>query len=162
MLSDHCHLLRHFLCSSSTDTGVDLIKDQSFNLVPQLSVLENIELPLFYRGVPSAVSTARARELAERVGLAGRLDHRPSELSGGQCQRVAIARALANDPSVLLADEPTGNLDSRTGTQIMELLMELHGQGKTLIIVTHEESVAAAAQHRLRLRDGRRVDAEVD
>mgnify|MGYP001029483716 CR=1 FL=1 len=132
---------------------------QSFNLVPQLTVLENIELPLFYLGVPAAASAARARELARTVGLEGRGSHRPAQLSGGQCQRVAIARALANDPSVILADEPTGNLDSQTGEQIMDLLGALNRKGKTLIMVTHEEEVAAAAPYRLRLRDGKRVEA---
>lgn len=133
---------------------------QSFNLVAQLTVLENIELPLFYMGVDAEESAARASELADRVGLGDRLSHRPSELSGGQCQRVAIARALANDPSVILADEPTGNLDSRTGAQIMDMLCDLHGQGKTIVMVTHEDSVAAFAQEQLRLRDGRRVNGE--
>lgn len=128
---------------------------QSFNLVPQLTVLENIELPLFYMGTDAAQSSARARELAEMVGLAERLEHRPAELSGGQCQRVAIARALANNPSVILADEPTGNLDSRTGAQIMQLLSELHLQGKTIIMVTHEDDIAKLADRQLRLRDGR-------
>ena len=128
---------------------------QSFNLIPQLTVLENIELPLFYLGSGAEKSRHRARELAGQVGLASRLDHRPSELSGGQQQRVAIARALANDPEILLADEPTGNLDSATGEQIMQLLQELSGQGKTIVMVTHEEDIAAYSDHRLHLRDGR-------
>ncbi len=132
---------------------------QSFNLVSQLSVLENIEMPLFYRGVDAGEGRERAVALARRVGLEDRLRHRPTELSGGQCQRVAIARALANDPSVILADEPTGNLDSRTGEQIMEMLQELHQQGRTLIMVTHEEHVARYAQHQLRMKDGRSVEA---
>lgn len=132
---------------------------QSFNLVPQLTVLENIELPLFYLGVEPDESAQRATKLASMVGLESRMGHRPNELSGGQCQRVAIARALANDPSVILADEPTGNLDSRTGEQIMTLLKTLHARGKTVIIVTHEDEVAAEAQYQLRLRDGRRVTA---
>lgn len=131
---------------------------QSFNLVSQLTVLENIELPLFYMGMAAEQSAEQARKLAEMVGLGGRIAHRPSELSGGQCQRVAIARALANDPSVILADEPTGNLDSRTGAQIIELLKELHARGKTIIIVTHEDNIAETAQYQLRLRDGRRVN----
>ncbi len=133
---------------------------QSFNLVPQLSVLENIELPLYYMGVEAEESKAQAQVLAEQVGLGDRLAHRPSELSGGQCQRVAIARALANDPSVILADEPTGNLDSRTGQQIMEMLHSLHQQGKTIVMVTHEDELAQAAEHQLRLRDGRRMETE--
>ncbi|MCF7837764.1 MAG: ABC transporter ATP-binding protein [Candidatus Marinimicrobia bacterium] len=129
---------------------------QSFNLIPQLTVLENIALPLFYAGWDDADSADRARALATEVGLAERLNHRPTELSGGQRQRVAVARALANDPAVLLADEPTGNLDSATGVQIMKLLRGLHEQGKTVILVTHEEDVAAYAEQRLLLRDGRR------
>jgi putative ABC transport system ATP-binding protein len=128
---------------------------QSFNLIPQLTVLENIELPLFYLGTRAEKSRRRARELADQVGLATRLDHRPAELSGGQQQRVAIARALANDPEILLADEPTGNLDSATGEQIMHLLQKLSGQGKTIVMVTHEDDIAAYGDHRLHLRDGR-------
>lgn len=131
---------------------------QSFNLLPQLTVLENIELPMFYLGITPEESRDRASDLANRVGLGDRLTHKPTELSGGQCQRVAIARALANDPSLILADEPTGNLDSKTGDQIMDLLRELHSQGKTLIIVTHEEEVASIAMHQLRLRDGKRME----
>ena len=127
---------------------------QNFNLISQLTVRENIELPLFYLDTDVRESHQRAADLAERVGLANRLDHRPSELSGGQQQRVAIARALANDPSILLADEPTGNLDSSTGEQIMELLVALHEQGKTIIMVTHEADVAARATHRLHMHDG--------
>jgi putative ABC transport system ATP-binding protein len=128
---------------------------QSFNLIPQLTVLENIELPLFYLGTGVEKSRQRSRALADQVGLATRLDHRPPELSGGQQQRVAIARALANDPEILLADEPTGNLDSATGEQIMRLLQELSAQGKTIVMVTHEVDIAAYSDHRLYLRDGR-------
>jgi putative ABC transport system ATP-binding protein len=128
---------------------------QSFNLIPQLTVRENIDLPLFYRGWDEAESAARTEELASRVGLAGRIDHRPTELSGGEQQRVAIARALANDPSIVLADEPTGNLDTTTGNQIMDLLAELNRAGKTIVMVTHEPEVAEWASHRLHLRDGR-------
>jgi len=127
---------------------------QSFNLIPQLTVRENIELPMYYRGTPPAESVKRAEHLAELVGLSDRLAHRPVELSGGQCQRVAIARALANDPPVILADEPTGNLDSRTGEQIMEMLCGLHREGRTLILVTHESRVAGYAEKRLWLKDG--------
>ncbi len=127
---------------------------QSFNLIAQLTVRENIELPLFYLGWEPRESARRAAELAERVDLGDRLAHRPAELSGGQQQRVAIARALANDPQVILADEPTGNLDSATGEHIMELLRDLNKQGKTIIIVTHEPEVAAWADHRLHMRDG--------
>jgi len=127
---------------------------QSFNLIAQLTVEENIQLPLYYLGWDPRESTERARALADKVGLGDRLDHRPKELSGGQQQRVAIARALANDPAILLADEPTGNLDTSTGEEIMRLLIELHQQGKTIIIVTHETEIAAHAQKRLFMRDG--------
>jgi putative ABC transport system ATP-binding protein len=127
---------------------------QSFNLIPQLTVRENIELPLYYLDWDADDSARRAEAMAERVGLADRLAHRPAELSGGQQQRVAIARALAADPSVLLADEPTGNLDSTTSAQIMALLSELNQQGKTVIMVTHEPELAAYARYRLHMRDG--------
>jgi putative ABC transport system ATP-binding protein len=127
---------------------------QSFNLIPQLTVLENIELPLYYMGWSVADGIRRARALAETVGLGDRLDHRPVELSGGQQQRVAIARALSNDPEILLADEPTGNLDSATGKQIMQILADLNGQGKTIVLVTHDPAVAVYAGHRLHLKDG--------
>lgn len=127
---------------------------QSFNLIPQLTVRENIELPLYYQGLPSRDSAERAEQLAARVGLADRLEHRPVELSGGQQQRVAIARALSNNPRILLADEPTGNLDSQTGLQIMSFLRELNEQGVTIIMVTHENNIAAFADCRLHMRDG--------
>jgi putative ABC transport system ATP-binding protein len=127
---------------------------QSFNLIPQLTVRENVELPLYYLGWDADESAARADAMADRVGLAGRLEHRPSELSGGEQQRVAIARALATDPAILLADEPTGNLDTATGGQIMGLLAELNEQGKTVIMVTHEPELAKYAHHRLHMRDG--------
>ncbi|MGA4578992.1 ABC transporter ATP-binding protein [Limisphaera sp. VF-2] len=127
---------------------------QSYNLIPQLTVLENIEVPLFYQGWPEDRSRERARQMAERVGLGHRLHHRPYELSGGQQQRVAIARALVNDPLLILADEPTGNLDSASGREILELFDELHAQGKTLILVTHDPGVADRAQRTLRMRDG--------
>ncbi len=127
---------------------------QSYNLIPQLTVVENIEVPLFYQGWPEALSRQRARQMAERVGLADRLHHRPFELSGGQQQRVAIARALVNDPLLILADEPTGNLDSVSGREILQIFDELHAQGKTLILVTHDAGVADRAQRILRLRDG--------
>ena len=128
---------------------------QSFNLIPQLTVQENIELPLYYLGWDAGPSAERAKELAELVGLSDRLRHRPTELSGGQQQRVAVARSLANTPVVLLADEPTGNLDSTTGKQIMELLTQLNRQGKTILMVTHEPDIAAYANHHLHLRDGK-------
>ncbi|HUT29715.1 MAG TPA: ABC transporter ATP-binding protein [Sedimentisphaerales bacterium] len=135
---------------------------QSFNLIPQLTVQRNIELPLYYLGWDARESAERAQALAYRVGLEGRLDHRPTELSGGQMQRVAIARALANDPDIIFADEPTGNLDTATGEQILEVLDELSEHGKTIIMVTHEVNVAAHATHRLHMLDGliERIDGD--
>jgi putative ABC transport system ATP-binding protein len=127
---------------------------QSFNLITQLTVQRNIELPLYYLGWDAAQSARRAQELAGVVGLEDRLNHRPMELSGGQMQRVAVARALANDPQVLFADEPTGNLDTATGEQILALLCELHKQGKTIIMVTHEDHIASYAQKKLHMKDG--------
>jgi len=127
---------------------------QSYNLIQQLTVLENIEIPLYYQGRPEEESRATARKLASRVGLDTRTEHKPFELSGGQQQRVAIARALVNDPLVILADEPTGNLDSNSGKEILRLFDELHAQGKTLILVTHDNSVAERAHRAIRLRDG--------
>jgi len=127
---------------------------QSYNLIQQLTVLENIEIPLYYQGRPEEESRATARALASRVGLDTRVEHKPFELSGGQQQRVAIARALVNDPLVILADEPTGNLDSKSGKEILRLFDELNQQGKTLILVTHDHSVAEHAQRAIRLRDG--------
>jgi putative ABC transport system ATP-binding protein len=127
---------------------------QSYNLIPQLNVLENILVPLFYQDEPPEEGEARALVLAERVGLADRLDHRPLQLSGGQQQRVAIARALINDPDLILADEATGNLDSRTALEILDLFDELHSEGKTILLVTHEEEVGARAEQVLQLRDG--------
>jgi putative ABC transport system ATP-binding protein len=130
---------------------------QSYNLIAQLSVLDNIEIPLYYRGWSEKASRDRAVAMAERVGLTERLRHRPTELSGGQQQRVAIARALAGEPLILLADEPTGNLDSTTGSDILALLDGLPESGKTLIVVTHDESVAQHAHRILHLADGRVV-----
>jgi putative ABC transport system ATP-binding protein len=127
---------------------------QSFNLIPQLTVQRNIELPLYYLGWEAHHSAERARELAGKVGLGDRLHHIPSELSGGQMQRVAIARALANDPQIIFADEPTGNLDTVTGKEILTLLTELNEQGKTIIMVTHEADVAAYSKQRLHMLDG--------
>ena len=127
---------------------------QSFNLIPQLNVLENIEVPMFYQGMSEEVSRKRALELADLVGLADRVGHRPAELSGGQQQRVAIARALANDPLIILADEPTGNLDSGSGNDILEILDNLHKQGKTIIAVTHGQDVAARVQRIVNISDG--------
>jgi putative ABC transport system ATP-binding protein len=127
---------------------------QSFNLIPQLTVQKNIELPLYYLGWDAHKSSEKARELAAKVGLEERLNHRPAELSGGQMQRVAIARSLAANPHIILADEPTGNLDSHTGNQIMELLAELNKEGTTIIMVTHESDIAAYAKNRLHMKDG--------
>ncbi len=127
---------------------------QSFNLIAQMTVQRNIELPLHYLGWEADKSTERAVALAEEVGLAERLDHRPAELSGGQMQRVAIARALANDPQIIFADEPTGNLDTKTGNQILDLLTRLNAQGKTIIMVTHEPDIAERAAHQLHMIDG--------
>ncbi len=128
---------------------------QSFNLIAQLNVIENIEIPMYYQGFSEQDSAERAHELAGLVGLADRVDHRPSELSGGQQQRVAIARALGNDPLIILADEPTGNLDSTSGTDILAILDRLHSEGKTLIVVTHDEQIATKAERVIRLFDGR-------
>lgn len=127
---------------------------QSFNLIAQLNVIENIEIPMFYQSYGQAESAERAMELAKMVGLGERMKHRPSELSGGQQQRVAIARALANDPLIILADEPTGNLDSSSGADILEILDRLHQEGKTLVVVTHDEHIATRAQRVIRLFDG--------
>jgi putative ABC transport system ATP-binding protein len=128
---------------------------QSFNLIQQLTVLENVEVPLLYAGVPRAEREDRSRRLLGAVGLAGRLDHLPAQLSGGECQRVAIARALVSDPVLLLADEPTGNLDSRTGAEILALFRDLHAQGRTILMITHDASVAAQAGRAIRILDGR-------
>jgi len=128
---------------------------QSYNLIAQLTVVENIELPLYYQGNTSKEAKEHCLALAEMVGLKERLDHRPFQLSGGQQQRVAIARALVNNPRVILADEPTGNLDSATGEEIMQLLEALNAAGKTIIMVTHEPDIAARAHRTLRMRDGK-------
>ena len=127
---------------------------QSFNLVPQLTVLENVDLPLFYGRVPREEREARGRKLLEAVKLGHRLHHRPAQLSGGECQRAAIARALVNDPRVILADEPTGNLDSHTGAEILGLFKDLHAQGRTILMITHDPGVAAQAERIVRMRDG--------
>jgi putative ABC transport system ATP-binding protein len=127
---------------------------QTFNLLPRSDALHNVELPLIYAGIPSTERRKRAAEKLAHVNLGDRVHHKPNELSGGQRQRVAIARALVTNPSIILADEPTGNLDSRTGEEIMALFEELHHQGNTIILVTHEADIAAHAHRTIRLRDG--------
>jgi putative ABC transport system ATP-binding protein len=135
---------------------------QSYNLIQQLSVVENIEVPLYYQGWPAHDSHRRAAALGELVGLGDRLRHRPNELSGGQQQRVAIARAMANDPLIILADEPTGNLDSGTGEEILDLLDDLNRRGKTIISVTHDENVAERAHRIVRFADGKLADGAAE
>jgi putative ABC transport system ATP-binding protein len=128
---------------------------QTFNLLPRATALHNVELPMIYNGTASAERLERAKNALSQVDLKDRMLHKPNELSGGQRQRVAIARALVNNPSILLADEPTGNLDSQTGEEIMALFARLHGQGNTIILVTHEPDIAAHAHRVIRLRDGK-------
>ncbi len=128
---------------------------QTFNLLPRATALHNVELPMIYNGTPAEERIERAKKALGQVDLSGRMGHKPNELSGGQRQRVAIARALVNNPSILLADEPTGNLDSQTGEEIMALFAHLHEQGNTIILVTHEPDIAAHAHRVIRLRDGK-------
>ena len=128
---------------------------QTFNLLPRLSALDNVALPLVYAGMSKEQRLDRAREVLASVGLEDRVDHRPNELSGGQRQRVAIARALVNNPSIILADEPTGNLDTKTSLEIMSILEEIHRRGNTIILVTHEPDIAEYAHRIVRLRDGK-------
>ena len=127
---------------------------QTFNLLPRLSALENVALPLVYAGVPIKARLNRAKDMLAAVGLKDRMDHKPNELSGGQRQRVAVARALVNNPSIILADEPTGNLDSKTSYEIMQLFEEIHKLGNTIILVTHEPDIAAHAHRIVKLKDG--------
>ncbi len=127
---------------------------QTFNLLPRSTALENVALPLVYAGASTTDRQARAEEVLNSVGLSDRMDHRPNQLSGGQRQRVAVARALVNHPSIILADEPTGNLDSKTSVEIMKLFSDIHAQGNTVILVTHEEDIAQHAHRIIRLRDG--------
>ncbi|MBN2162534.1 MAG: ABC transporter ATP-binding protein [Pontiellaceae bacterium] len=133
---------------------------QSYNLIQQLNVLENIEVPLFYQGVHEHEAREKATQLAVKMGLADRLTHKPMELSGGQQQRVAIARSLICDPILMLADEPTGNLDTRTGDEILQLIDELHAEGKTIVMVTHDDEIAHRAQRIIRVSDGQIVANE--
>lgn len=128
---------------------------QQFNLLPQMSAIENVELPLIYQKVGGAERMERAKEALNMVGLSGRMKHKPSELSGGQQQRVAIARALASKPSIILADEPTGNLDSKSGKEVMNILMDLSKQGNTIVLITHSEEVANMAHRKVRICDGK-------
>jgi putative ABC transport system ATP-binding protein len=127
---------------------------QQFNLMPRLSALENVAVPLIYAGISKKEREDKARAMLEKVGLGDRYKHKPNELSGGQCQRVAIARALVNDPSLILADEPTGNLDTKTSIEIMEIFGKIHASGNTVVLVTHEEDIAEHARRVIRLRDG--------
>ena len=131
---------------------------QSFNLLHHLNILKNVELPLMYGGLSHRKRLARAKEVLQSVGLGDRLKHKPGELSGGERQRVAIARAIVNDPSILLADEPTGNLDSQSGGDILEIFGDLHSQGNTVIMVTHDQAIASRAQRIIKIIDGKIVD----
>jgi len=131
---------------------------QSYNLIPQLTVLENIGLPLFYQGIDEKIIKEKSLKLAETVGLKHRINHKPTELSGGEQQRVAIARALINDPILILADEPTGNLDTKTGKEIMELLVNLNKEGKTLLVITHDMTIASYTKKIVRILDGKIIN----
>lgn len=128
---------------------------QGFNLLPKLSALENVELPLIYQGIPAKERREKAKKALESVGLGDRVDHKPTELSGGQQQRVAIARALVTNPPIILGDEPTGNLDSKSGKEVMEIFKELHKKGNTIILITHDSDVAAQAERIVKIQDGK-------
>lgn len=149
------------LVSSMSDAQLSEVRNveigfvfQTFNLLNRMTAVENVALPLVYAGVPKKQREERAKEVLQKVGLADRMNHKPNELSGGQRQRVAVARALINNPSILLADEPTGNLDTKTSHEIMALFEEIHNQGNTIVLVTHEEDIAKHAKRIVRLRDG--------
>ncbi|MEY4107698.1 MAG: hypothetical protein RL181_2040 [Bacteroidota bacterium] len=155
------YYLNNKLVSSMSDSELAQVRNkeigfvfQTFNLLPRLSALENVALPLVYAGWNRTQRLERAEEILEAVGLKERMEHKPNELSGGQRQRVAVARALVNNPSIILADEPTGNLDTKTSYEIMELFEEIHAAGNTIILVTHEADIAAHAHRIVRLRDG--------
>ncbi len=159
--SDGIYMLNGHNVSEMTDDELAEIRNreigfvfQTFNLLPRANALHNVELPLIYSGTSASQRRKQAIEALEKVGLADRMDHKPNELSGGQRQRVAIARALVNKPSIILADEPTGNLDSRTGEEIMEIFENLHDAGNTIVLVTHEEYIAEHSDRIIRLRDG--------
>lgn len=128
---------------------------QGFNLLPKLSAIENVELPLIYKNIPAFERRKLAKEALEKVGLGDRIDHKPTELSGGQQQRVAIARALVTNPPIILGDEPTGNLDSKVGKEVMDIFKDLHAQGNTIILITHDSDVAAQAKRIVRIQDGK-------
>jgi len=131
---------------------------QNFNLLPKLTALENVELPLIYMGIHSGERKKMAEDALRKVGLGDRMDHKPSELSGGQQQRVAIARAISSKPPMILADEPTGNLDSKSGREVMEIIKELHDEGNTIVLITHDISIAEQAGRIVRLADGKIID----
>ncbi len=160
-LSDGTYILNGKDVSKMTDDELADVRNveigfvfQQFNLLPRLTAWENVALPLIYAGVNKKDREERARDILDKVGLADRAHHKPNELSGGQSQRVAIARALVNNPSIILADEPTGNLDSRTSEEIMELFRKIHEQGNTVMLVTHEEDIANFTNRIVRIRDG--------
>ena len=160
-----CYILGDQDVSNLSDDELSAIRGrrigfvfQNFNLIPQLTIRENLEVPLFYQGCPPKVRQEKADRLLETVGLSDRSHHRPTQLSGGQQQRAAIARSLINDPLIVLADEPTGNLDSATGERILAIFDDLRHQGRTVIVVTHEEEVASRCDRRITLRDGEIID----